>query len=122
MTKRLLSTMLGGALLCTTLPAMAAPAPHHAARAHKAESSTDAQTDDLNAQSLRKARAALPASTTATQSSPVAPASAAPVAAGGAGLGGAGRAARHAVQASGTGETAGTIPVPRTPSADGAGY
>ncbi|MCE2564035.1 hypothetical protein [Komagataeibacter sp. FNDCF1] len=118
MTKRLLSTMLGSALLCATLPAIAAPATHHGTAA----AATDAQTDDLNAQSLQKARAALqPATTAAT-----APASS-PAAAGGApvrpGPGSTGRAASHAVQAAGTGETSGTIPVPRTQAeGGGAGY
>ena len=114
MTKRFLATMLGGALLCTTLPAMAAPAVRHAAR-HAADASTAAQTDALNAQRLQKARSALPQPTAAGTAAPAA----SPVSMR-AGPGSTGRAASHAVQAAGTGETAGSIPVPRT-QMDGAG-
>ena len=118
MTKRLLSAMLGGALLCAALPAMAAPATHHAT----AEATTDAQTDDLNAQSLQKARAALQPATTAT-TAPVSSPAASGTTPMRPGPGSTGRAASHAVQAAGTGETSGTIPVPRTQAEGGnAGY
>ncbi|ARW16280.1 hypothetical protein KOEU_25970 [Komagataeibacter europaeus] len=90
--KTIMTAMAGGVLLCMAQPAFAAPAPsHHAGRESVAAS--DAETADLNDQSLQKARASL-------KTAPPAP-----VAAPG-----------HPVQAEGTGQTAPAIRVPETGS------
>ncbi|MBE7729311.1 hypothetical protein F1542_05965 [Komagataeibacter sp. FXV3] len=87
-----MTAMAGGVLLCMAQPASAAPASsHHASRESVAAS--DAETADLNDQSLQKARASLKT------------APAAPVASSG-----------HPVQAEGTGQTAPVIRVPETGS------
>ena len=88
--KKLISAMVASMLLGMTSLASAAPAAHHPAPG------SDAETADLNAQSLQKARASLP---------PQAASTARPVAASG-----------HPVQAAGTGETASPIRVPETGS------
>ncbi|NVN37344.1 hypothetical protein [Komagataeibacter swingsii] len=90
--KTIITAMAGGVLLCMAQPAFAAPASsHHASRESVAAS--DAETADLNNQSLQKARASLKAAPAATTASP-----------------------GHPVQAEGTGQTAPAIRVPETGS------
>ncbi|GAN85678.1 hypothetical protein LU298_05720 [Komagataeibacter intermedius] len=91
--KTILTAMAGGVLLCMAQPAFAAPAPHHHADSDSVAAS-DAETADLNNQSLQKARASL--------RQPAAPATAA--------------APGQPVQAAGTGQTAPVIRVPETGS------
>ncbi|PYD69448.1 hypothetical protein CFR76_09770 [Komagataeibacter swingsii] len=87
-----MTAMAGGVLLCMAQPAFAAPASsHHASRESVAAS--DAETADLNNQSLQKARASLKAVPAATTAAP-----------------------GHPVQAEGTGQTAPAIRVPETGS------
>ncbi|GCE82935.1 hypothetical protein [Komagataeibacter diospyri] len=90
--KTIITAMAGGVLLCMAQPASAAPASsHHANRESIAAS--DAETADLNNQSLQKARASLQPAATPTAASP-----------------------DHPVQAEGTGQTAPAIRVPETGS------
>ena len=90
--KTIMTVMTGGMLLCMAQPVCAAPASRHHGDATVAAS--DAETADLNARSLQKARASLP-------TTPAAQAEASP---------------GHPVQAAGTGQTAPVIRVPETGS------